>query len=318
MGTVIDFTTWRDARQVESACAGNDGLAQVIVAMIEELRLRSRAEATIDQYEYELGRYERHLAAQQLDWLLITPQQMSAYARTRADLSFSSRAALITIMRRFYAFAVEEGHLTASPAAHLQTPPRPKPVPRALSMEQIRKLVTECLRQLREGTRSEQRDAVLMLMGLYHGLRASELARLVWGQLDLGERSLTIPLSKMARGRTLTVHSELLPALRQWRAAQGLDGDDTVPVFRLKGDGPLHPERVGKIARDYAERLDIPLTAHVLRHSFATWALRKSRDIYAVSKALGHGQLQQTEIYLRSDPSDSAPAVNALPAPSDW
>lgn len=89
------------------------------------------------------------------------------------------------------------------------------------------------------------------------------------------------------------------------------------PVFSLTKDA-IVSNRVGKIARTYAKELHLPITGHVLRHTFATWALRKSQNLYSVSKALGHAQLTQTEIYLLSDPKDSEPAVEALPSLKEW
>ena len=51
------------------------------------------------------------------------------------------------------------------------------------------------------------------------------------------------------------------------------------------------------------------LSTHVARHSFADYARRQSGDLYAISKSLGHGNLQTTETYLRSFDRD---AVDSL------
>ena len=51
------------------------------------------------------------------------------------------------------------------------------------------------------------------------------------------------------------------------------------------------------------------LSFHVARHSFADHARTKSGDLYAISKSLGHGNLQTTEQYLKSFDRD---AVDSL------
>ena len=52
------------------------------------------------------------------------------------------------------------------------------------------------------------------------------------------------------------------------------------------------------------------LSFHVSRHSFADHARRHSGDLYAVSKALGHGDLRTTETYLASFDRDALDVLN--------
>ncbi|WP_255604534.1 site-specific integrase [Oscillochloris sp. ZM17-4] len=199
-----------------------------------------------------------------------------------------------------------------SPAAGFKTPTKPHPLPRALTLDQVRTLVVYLRGQ--DGRRA-QRDAAMLLTGLYAGLRAAELASLRWPAVDVAGAVINIRLSKMNKGRAVKVHGELAKVLASWRIAQGLG--DTAPVFSLDGR-PIQPNRVGKVARRVALATGLPLTAHVLRHTFATHALRRGGNLYAVSKALGHSQLRQTEIYLAADEADSAPAVDSLPPLDSW
>jgi integrase len=219
----------------------------------------------------------------------------------------------------FYEWTVAQGHVAVSPASHLVTPPRPKAVPKALSVTQVRVLLLHLDVHAPDGLR-ELRDRALLLTGLYTGMRALELAELEWGKLDLIERVVTITIAKMNKGRSVRMHPDLVPTLTTWCDAQGFKGDHDAPVFSLdrKEKKAIVANRVGKVARHYAKLLDIPLTAHTLRHTFATWSLRRSGNIYSVSKALGHARLAQTEVYLRSDPSDSDDAVGSLPSLGDW
>ena len=148
-------------------------------------------------------------------------------------------------------------------------------------------------------------------------MRAAELAALCWSTVDLNSHVIVVEKGKGQKGRALKIHPELEPILTAWHAQQPLKASDG-PVFAIEMNTALVPNRIGKIMRRYAKATGLPLTAHVLRHSFATHALRRSGNLYAVSKALGHGQLQQTMIYIRTDARDGEPAIDAMPSMADW
>ena len=52
------------------------------------------------------------------------------------------------------------------------------------------------------------------------------------------------------------------------------------------------------------------LSFHVARHSFADYARRRSGNLYAVSKSLGHGNLATTETYLKSFDRDAVDSLH--------
>jgi integrase/recombinase XerD len=254
------------------------------------------------------------LEAGRLSWAGVTSEEVQAYARTRAHLGHSARGATFCSLRVFYAWAVLRRYLATSPAAELKTPNRPRPQPKALKQAHVRQLVVYLASQV--GLRA-RRDEALLLTALYTGLRAAELARLRWSAVDLDAEMITIYLSKMGHGRIVPIHPKLLLILKSWQQIQSLGSD--APVFSSAHDGEsITPARVGKIAKRVREATGLPLTAHVLRHTFATWTLKKSKDLYSVSKALGHAALKQTEIYVSADVDQIAAAVETLPGPDEW
>lgn len=277
-----------------------------------DLLLMGRAARTIEGHELELLRLQRWCVVEALDWQLLTRRQLQPYARLRAELGHSSRANMFCTLRTFYAWSVEAGYVAMSPAAGFKTPTRPHPLPRALTLLQVRQLVAH----LRAGAgRRARRDEALLLTALYAGLRACELGPLRWPAVDVAGGVINIHISKMNKGRSVPIHPALRLVLEKWREIQQLDS--SAPVFAL-GDVPILPNRVGKIARGHARALGLPLTAHVLRHTFATWMLRRSGNLYAVSKSLGHAQLRQTEIYVSADVEDLRGALEQLPAVDSW
>lgn len=284
----------------------------IINEFVADLQVSGRAARTVEGHRLELQRFARWIAQEELDWQNLVRRDIQPYIRLRADKGHSSRSNMLCTLRTFFSWAVEQSYVALSPAAGLKTPRKPHPQPRALTREQVRKLITYLHEQ--EGRRA-QRDEVLMLTALYCGLRAKELADLRWPAIDADAWIINIRISKMGHGRSVPVHPALRPVLLAWRTEQALRLD--APVFSLDGI-PINSRRVGKIAGRVRCATGLPLTAHVLRHTFATWALRGSGELYAVSKALGHKQLQQTEIYVSVTTEDIRPAVEVLPDLAGW
>ena len=289
-------------------------MKQTIAEFIADLQLIGRSPRTIEEHTLELNRLERWLNEQGLVWNEVNWRQLQSYARTKASLGYSSRANSFTTLRVFYHWAVTQELMSTSPAAHLKTPSKSKPVPRSLSADQLHTLITWLLNQATAGKR-QHRDMVLILTGLYSGLRCAELANLHWADIDQAGRVITIRLSKMNHGRSIPLHPALAEQLASWRIHQA--GHDDWPVFSIDGQ-PLSVHRPGKICSRISAESGVPFTTHQLRHSFATWMLRTSGNLYAVSKTLGHSQLQQTEIYLSAQIEDLRVAVDSLPAIEAW
>lgn len=78
-------------------------------------------------------------------------------------------------------------------------------------------------------------------------------------------------------------------------------------VFPGAIDGHLSARRVGELV---GAVLPEGVTAHMLRHRFATVAYQTSRDIRAVQSLLGHARLDTTMIYTRVDPEGAASAAS--------
>ena len=281
-------------------------------AFLEDLQFAGRARWTRKKHDQELRRFARWLEAEGLSWYLISAPDLAAYLRTRAGLGESARGATVCALRRFYGWLAVQGVIATSPAATLAIPPRGKHPPKALTRAQVRTLVAHLRRSKRVAAR---RDEALIILMLYAGLRAGEAARLCWRDYDADAGIITIWEAKANKGRCVTVHGDAAAALGRWRSVQG--GAEDAPIFDWQG-APLVSARIGRIAKKASQRSDVRFTAHVLRHTFATWAYRESRDLYAVSKALGHSELKTTEIYVYADPESMRPALDQLPGIDDW
>ncbi len=289
-------------------------LARLITDFLADGRIAGKSPRTLDDHAAQLGRLATWLREAGVAWHAATHADLTAYLRTRVRPAGPAEVRAVTSLRVFFAWLVSEGLRETSPAARLATPPKAKAVPKALSADQLAQLLAH-LATLADGTPANRRDRLLCLTGLYAGLRAAELAGLTWDQVDRSGQTITIPESKMARGRTVRLHPDLAAELTAWKAAQPAAG---VWVFSLDGKG-IVPNRVGKEVKAVGVAAGVALTAHVLRHTFATWGYRRSGNLLSVSRALGHSLVQTTMVYVRADARDGEAAVLSLPPTGgDW
>lgn len=315
MGKLLYFNA-AAARRLEPA-GRPDARQATIEAFLVDLQLAGRSPRTLEQHRAELRRYMAWLddQAPPIAWDRVTRAELAAYARTRAARSASSRASLIVSMRVFYRWAAAE-LLDDNPADRLPSVKRSRPAPRAMTVDQVRQL-RDYLAALVAGDVSPRiwRDHTLLVVALYTGARAAELAALTWHDVDQVAGVMTIRHGKGDRGRAIKLAPDAARALDAWLVRYG--GADR-PVFSLT-DRPIRADRVSRIVRMHADAAGLDqLTAHVFRHTFATKALRESGNLHAVSRALGHAHLSQTQVYIRGDTRDSDPAIDALPPLDQW
>lgn len=294
-------------------------LDQVVSEWLTDLQLQGRAEPTIKEHRNNLGRLARWLDTRGIAWQQLSRRQMADFMRTVADKGVSLRANLGSSMRVFYAYAVLYEYVPSSPAVVIKTPKKPRPVPRALSRGQIRRLLDHLKAQ--EG-RHARRDECLIITALYTAARAGEVCALVWDDMDIASEAVTIRDGKTG-GRTVAMHPELADMLTRWRELQAeqVPVQGNTPVFALDEQGMkgIKGTRLGKICKKLSAALGFTVHAHALRHSAATHAMRQGAGLWNVSRMLGHRDTSTTSrIYISTDPSDSRPAVNALPALGEW
>ena len=145
---------------------------------------------------------------------------------------------------------------------------------------------------------------IALLLGA--GLRRAELHDASWSDLfddGAGRIGLRV-IGKGGKSRVVKVRQDLWRFLRAWRRSRGLpdepDPSDTSPLV-IGRDGTrlsiraIH-DRIKVASR--AAGIRKPVSAHWLRHSFATIALQGGASIAQVRDALGHASLSTTSIYI--------------------
>ena len=223
----------------------------------------------------------------------------------KGQMSGSTRAGILRLASAIFAFGVSRGYRTDSPVQYLAPQERPesKPStrPRALTDEECSKLIA--------ATRPRLRSFVAFLA--YTGVRLSEGLGLRWGDLNLDEGMVTISaqLERWRRGqapkfkglktengyRTIDLHPALVSELRERRKdafGKGFHRDDCF-VFCTEDGGPLSHRNTARDIEVAARRAGLngdglrPVSAHMLRHTFASRLIALGLDVVEVARQLG-------------------------------
>lgn len=247
----------------------------------------------------------------------------------RAD---GTRANVLGIVWQVFDWAIDPAvdiPVTANPAARLRARARKarkthRPVRRRtwLGQDQARSLIATTRG---DGTSpTDQRDAVLLSLYLYTGLRVSELIRVRWRDVDLasGRHGVIHTVRKGGKPAQVPIGAAARRLLFEWRSAfVGAVGANVadlriIPQIRVVSVGnAIWGERelvtswrrgitsaasVQQIVARRARAAGIDhLAPHDLRRSFAGMLEDAGTDMRDIQQALGHAHLMTTERYLQ-------------------
>jgi site-specific recombinase XerD len=162
------------------------------------------------------------------------------------------------------------------------------------------------------------RDRTLALVPFYAGTRIAETVALDVEDVRLSARKGVLRvLGKGQRAREVPIHPQLRMALSDWLGERSAwaGASENPALFVNRRGGRLSTRGAHEVITGIAARagLDDRVSAHVLRHSFATTLVRGGTDLVVAAELLGHARLETTRAYTRPSAEDRAKAVALLP-----
>ena len=209
----------------------------------------------------------------------------------------------LSAIRSFFRFLVRQGVITDNPADFVATPKQDKMIPDYLSVDNMFRL----LDSIEPDTLLKYRDRAIFETLYSCGIRVSELAGMNVFDVDF-QAGLIRVFGKGRKERLVPIGSKALDAIRTYREILGRETadcgkatapDENGPLFLNKNSGRLSTRSIARILKKTAREcgLPMPVSPHVLRHSFATHMLDAGADLKAVQEILGHRSLSTTQKY---------------------
>ena len=191
-------------------------------------------------------------------------------------------------LRRFFNFLLEEGIIQENPMSRIKPPKRPKHAPKAIELEDLRKLV-------QAARESSPRDLAVILFMADTGARIGEVCNLRLEDIDLHNR-IALLRGKGDRERLVPFSEQTAWAIKMYQAVRP---DYPTDQLFLGQRGPLTTQGIYGIFRRLKRKAGIEgrCNPHSLRHGFAKRWLMNGGDLASLSDILGHQDIQTTKIY---------------------
>ena len=271
----------------------------LVGAFIEALWLEDGLSPnTLAAYRRDMQGFLQWLQAQSLTLEHAGENDVQAYFADRFDQTRASTAnRRLTVLRRFYQWALREKHVSTDPTLKLLTAKQAPRLPQTLSEAQVEALLAAPNTETPLGLR----DRAMLELLYASGLRVSELVGLPMLSLNMREGVLRIT-GKGNKERLVPFGEEAADSLQNYlsQSRPVLLGKQNSPaVFVTQQGTAMSRVMFWKLIKKYALLADVhvPLSPHTLRHAFATHLLNHGADLRAVQMLLGHSDISTTTIY---------------------
>ncbi|MEL6706016.1 MAG: site-specific integrase [Bacteroidota bacterium] len=308
-----------DASSAEAVVSELDGGAGSLTGYFE------RFIASLEEKgaHWEWKKYRTTLAklqgclGKELSWDAVGREQLvrfECYLRSVRKNSPNTVHKELTRLRRVYKQAIRDGALKPAqdPFLVYEKPKRQRIERRKLTLEEVERLAALGKEDgLQPGSVNVLARDVFVFAFYAVGMRFGDVA-LLKGDSIKGDRveyrmmktgtPMSVPLSEPAL-RIADVYADadtyLFPLLKKGDERDSVHLRRRIASRNAQINAAL--KRVARLAGLEPEGLSM----HVARHSFADYARRQGGNLYAISKSLGHSNLQTTETYLKSFDRDA-------------
>lgn len=267
---------------------------------------KNLSENSVTAYLADLEKFTQFLSIQGIS---VSPNEVSlslieSFLKwiNEFGITATSQARIISGLRNFFQYCVQENMIVADPTVLLEMPKLQKKLPTVLSYEEIERMLKAIDLSTPEGTRNKA-----MIETLYScGLRVSELLDLRLSSIYKDSGFVRV-IGKGNKERLIPIGDEALKFIDLYVSNVRVH----IPVISTFSDIVFLNNRGRKLSRVMVFLIIKELTKkaginknvspHTFRHSFATHLIEGGADLRAVQDMLGHESIITTEIYTHLD-----------------
>ena len=243
---------------------------------------------TVKSYETDLREFYDFALEDKIDIELVRKYLRKLYENKYSSRSISRK---VSSLKSYFKYLESEGVIKDNFMRLISNPKIEKTLPNYLNYEDLEKLLAFPDRSNKYGLR----DALILEMLYSSGVRVSELANMKLNDIDFKERKILI-LGKGNKERYVYYGSKCEGLLDKYLK---LDHRDSPYLLIGKRSDRLNEREIRSIVTDTAKKagIEVHVSPHTLRHTYATHMLNDGADLKSVGELLGHESLSTTQIY---------------------
>lgn len=212
------------------------------------------------------------------------------------DISKSSISRKLSSLRNFYDYLLKKELIDVNYFKMFKNPKKDKGLPKFVKEDDIDKMFSIPDTRTWIGERN-----ILIIRMLYAtGVRISELVNIRLNDINISDRTIKI-FGKGSKERIVVFGNNTKEALDEYlaRGRRQVDFHSSEYLFLNKDGNKLSTRYIRKIIDDiiFKASIEMHVSPHMLRHTFATGMLNNGADLVSVKDLLGHESLDTTSIY---------------------
>lgn len=274
-------------------------LKTAVKKFIQYIRCKEYAENTVRGYESVLRDfmyfseifYEKEFAVRQIKVRHLDDYMV--YRKEKGDEAVS-RNRTVYILRSFFNFLQLKDYVLTNEGMKLEAVKYCPKERSSLGREEMQALIEAIDHPV-------IRCAVTTMANT--GLRISEICALTLDDVDLEAGMIAVRRAKGNKNRKVPINRILMGALQRYIETERSSKYETDRFFCTYISGKLSPQYLNKVLADTAANLQWrkPVSAHILRHSFASELIRSNAHVSSVQALLGHSDLRITSRYIHTE-----------------
>ncbi len=201
----------------------------------------------------------------------------------------------LTVIKNFHKYLFRQKIVTTDVASYIERPKLRKSLPKALTIEEVDKLLDIDLR-----TPFDYRNKAMLELMYGCGLRVSEIINLEVNDIDMINAFVRV-FGKGNKERLVPLGEYAIIYLRKYLEVRDsfLKNKSSDKLFLNNHSMPMSRQgffkNLKKILKEKGLNSDI--SPHTLRHSFATHLINRGADLRSIQEMLGHADISTTKIY---------------------
>lgn len=260
--------------------------------------VKKYSDLTILSYRDDLTEYYEFLGDNFINVPEVNYDSASKYLKYLYDkkINKNSISRKLSSIRGFYNYLVKEEIINTNYFNKISNPKKELYLPKFLKDKELDKIFEVC----KEDTPINQRNTLIIELLYASGIRVSELVNIKINDINREDKSIKI-LGKGSKERIVLYNNHTARALDIYlnNGYFVLNKKNSNYLILNKNGGKLSERYVRVIIDDLVRKagLDIKISPHTMRHTFATDMLEEGADLVTVKELLGHESLNTTSIY---------------------